>query len=169
MGTVDQIGQRRWSHGAIDSCDCTFQRRTIQQGPFRADYETEEVRLSGGGQGKGKAGCLAQSRKGGGQQEVGPGVCQFPGLPGVELQRLVDKQRLSRAVGIPAAAHQAADNNLLPILSVTLPQCIKKPEIVAVQIESGITGRSDPFPASRQVGVDRSSGKPYSRPMSRYC
>ena len=99
MGTVDQIGQRRWSHGAIDSCDCIFQRRTIQQGPFRADYETEEVRLTGGGQGKGKAGCLAQSRKGGGQQEVGPGVCQFPGLPGVELQRLVNKQRLSGAVG----------------------------------------------------------------------
>src|ERR1700692_2483383 len=113
MGTVDEIGQRRWSHGAIDSCDCIFQRRTIQQGPFRADYETEEVRLTGGGQGKGKAGGLApsregggqgkgkagglaQSRKGGGQQEVGPRVCQFPGLPGVELQRLVNKQRLSR-------------------------------------------------------------------------
>jgi hypothetical protein len=58
-----------WSHGAIDSCDCIFQRRTIQQGPFRADYETEEVRLPVAARARArpvaslKAGRVAASRK----------------------------------------------------------------------------------------------------------
>src|ERR1700680_1307408 len=135
MGTVDEIGQRRWSHGAIDSCDCIFQRRTVQQGPFRAGYETEEVRLTGGGKGKGKAGCLAQSRKGGGQQEVGPGVCQFPGCQAWKTPAPRLQAASQQGCRHPRGSSSSRRYNFPPILSVTPPQCIKKPEIVAVQIE----------------------------------
>jgi hypothetical protein len=51
-----------------------------------------------------------------------------------------------RIIGIPTAAQQAADNDLLCIPTVAVPKCIKKPEIVAVHVFPRITCRCDPFP-----------------------
>ena len=64
----------------------------------------------------------------------------------MELQRLINAERLGRIVGIPATTHQAADDHLLRIPAVTLPQRIKKPHVVAIHIDPGIPGSIEPLP-----------------------
>jgi hypothetical protein len=83
--------------------------------------------------------------KGGGQEEVDSRASQLPCLPGVELQRLINAERLGGIVGIPATAHQTADDHLLRIPAITLAQRVKKPHVVAVHIDPGIPGSIDPL------------------------